>query len=212
MCSRQRYYYRTALFFFFSHRRWGHLRHFSVRRKQKRRLTLLAAVSFAVTVNATTVNWSLWMREWSKRAELRADCVKIWTPCEPGCLQVWSSRSDHILITTCLHLELTCVFCYLDNLSAHRSHFNTRCKWGVSPFTLLKHPEETLSPWGSDGDLRRKITPQLKEHVTLKHTEEENSFAVITALDNSSRGRRQCMQLWLCLVYCVLGQRAFGLA
>ncbi len=42
---------------------------------------------------------------------------KIRTQCKPNCLQTWSGRSDHNPIVMLLHLALTCVFPYLDNLS-----------------------------------------------------------------------------------------------
>ncbi len=51
------------IFFLFPCRGRSHLWSFSVRSKHKKRLTLLAVISFAVTVNATIVNQSLWMRE-----------------------------------------------------------------------------------------------------------------------------------------------------
>ncbi len=128
-----------------------------------------------VTINATTVIRSLWVREWSngwwawkykaKFAPFRAgqwwlsghrssrmmiwlcvrmsacctDCAdtKIYTQCRPDYLQMRSGRSDHILMRMCLHLALMCVFPYIGNLSGYRSHFNTRCKWGVSVEELV---------------------------------------------------------------------------
>ncbi len=68
---------------------------------------------------------------------------KMQTQCEPDYLQMWSGRSDHSLTLMHLHLALTCVFPYLDNLSGYRLHFNVRCKWVVIfrnlPNTGLKH-------------------------------------------------------------------------
>ncbi len=50
--------------------------------------------------------------------------------------ETWAAHLEHWLPRAAaslmhLHLALTCVFPYLDNLSGYRSHFNTRCERGA---------------------------------------------------------------------------------
>lgn len=55
-----------------------------------------------------------------------------------GPLQTWSGRSDHIPITTNLHLSVRCFPC-LDNTSRYRSHYNTMGKWNVWHCVAIFH-------------------------------------------------------------------------
>ncbi len=94
-------------------------------------MTLLAAISFAVTVNTSTVNQSLWTSERSnewwmmmfrvrmcKLYRLHLRLHEIQTQCVSDYLQMWFGRSDHSLIIMFLHLA--CIFSYLDNLFRYR--------------------------------------------------------------------------------------------
>lgn len=69
----------------------------------------------------------------------------VFTPCSD--LNAMQSRVPPDLITdsdvkrflTCLHLAVTCVFPYLDNLPGYKSHFNTNCKWNVCLFLNITY-------------------------------------------------------------------------
>ncbi len=109
------------IFFLFFCRGRGHLQHFSVRGKQKRWLTLLAAFSFAVTVNATTVNQSAVDRA-SKRV---VDSPILSNFCAVQCNAEWW-RSSH---WSKWNDDVACVdVCMLYGLHLHPHQIWTPCE------------------------------------------------------------------------------------
>lgn len=119
----------NACLYVFSVEEGGHFRSFSTS----------PHIAFFLYISVRLPNF--WCEECSVvfavRAEwwLRYGCQRLYTylRSKPNVSQNTSrcgqAKSDHIPIMWHLHLALTCVFPYPDNLSGHRSHFNTRCKW-----------------------------------------------------------------------------------